>query len=243
MDVVTWQADGVSSTDSVAAAGSMSGAQLRDGYQEAIRKMTLGLARYNDGVLVIGPWKLLRLGKPTITRTSVDWPIEGGLLAERGGHWRIQARGGRVEATMTGLRPRLPRAVYAVSHLQVHLLFTRLFLLRLHGREPLPGTPAPRPDRVSAATVDAAMCLALARFAGGRRLKSILAIAAIYHVACWTVSGRTLGGAVMRQRVVAVDGSPLTPQQSMLRLVLLPLAWVTWRPLHDRIAGTEVIID
>jgi hypothetical protein len=47
----------------------------------------------------------------------------------------------------------------------------------------------------------------------------------------------------MRQRVVAVDGSPLTPQQSMLRLVLLPLAWVTWRPLHDRIAGTEVIID
>jgi hypothetical protein len=243
MDVVTWQEDAVSARDSVAVPALPSGARLRDAYAEWVGAVTLGFARFKDDAVRTGPWTWLRFGRPAVTRTSVDWPIEGGLLAENGGHWRIQSRGGRVEATMTGFRPRLPRAVYAVSHLQVHLLFTRLFLLRLRGREPSLSTPAPRPDRISAAAVDAATCLALAGFAGRRRLRSVLAIAAIYHVVCWTVSGRTLGGAVMRQRVVAVDGSRLTAQQSMLRLVLLPLAWFAWRPLHDRIAGTEVVSD
>ena len=221
-----------------------SGARLRDAYFDSVRALTLHLVRAKDESLLFGPWELLRFGRPTVTRTAVDWPIEGGLLAGApGGHWRVQSAAGRLEATLTGYLPRLPRAVYAVSHLQVHLLFTRLFLLRVRGREPAPGTPAPRPERISAATVDAALCLALTGFAGRRRPKNVLAVAALYHVMCWTLSGKTLGGAVMRQRVVAVDGSRLTPQQAVLRLALLPLAWIAWRPLHDRIAGTEVITD
>jgi len=45
----------------------------------------------------------------------------------------------------------------------------------------------------------------------------------------------------MRQRVVASDGSPLSPQQAALRFDLLPLSWLSGRPLHDEIAQTDVI--
>jgi uncharacterized RDD family membrane protein YckC len=62
-----------------------------------------------------------------------------------------------------------------------------------------------------------------------------------YHVACWSISGRTLGGLVMRQQVVSVDGSRLTPTQSLARLVALPFSWVLQRPVHDEFAGTDVV--
>jgi hypothetical protein len=45
----------------------------------------------------------------------------------------------------------------------------------------------------------------------------------------------------MRQRVVAVDGSALTPTQSLLRFALLPMSWITRRPLHDEISQSTVI--
>jgi uncharacterized RDD family membrane protein YckC len=92
-----------------------------------------------------------------------------------------------------------------------------------------------------AASVDVAFCLTLAGLTGRRRLRRTLAITAAYHVACWSISGRTLGGMVMRQRVVAVDGSRLTPTQSLLRLVLLPVSWIVRRPVHDEVACSEVI--
>jgi uncharacterized RDD family membrane protein YckC len=91
--------------------------------------------------------------------------------------------------------------------------------------------------------VDAALCFTLAGLTGRRRLRRVVAIAIAYHVVCWSVSGRTLGGLVMRQRVVAVDGSRLTPTQSLLRLALLPASWILRRPVHDEIACTEVITD
>jgi uncharacterized RDD family membrane protein YckC len=71
----------------------------------------------------------------------------------------------------------------------------------------------------------------------------VLGIAAAYHIACWSTSGRTLGGLVMRQRVVAVDGSRLTVMQAAFRFLTLPLAWVTRRSSHDELAGTDVIVD
>jgi hypothetical protein len=43
--------------------------------------------------------------------------------------------------------------------------------------------------------------------------------------------------------VVAVDRSPLTPTQSLFRLLLLPASWVTGRPIHDQLAATDVISD
>ena len=244
MYVVSWDGGAVSVRDAVAMSKPLTGTWLRDAYIDTVRTLTLGLARFQGNALVIGPLELLRFGRPTVTRTSVDWPIEGGLLAERpGGHWRIQATSGRVEATLTGYLPRLPRSIYVVSHLQVHLMFTRLFLLRLRGREPLPGVPAEPSDKIRAATVDAALCYSLMRCTGGRSWRRFVAIAAVYHVACWSIAGRTLGGEVMRQRVVGVDGSRLTPGQAALRFALLPISWIAWRPLHDRIAATEVITE
>jgi RDD family len=244
MYVVRWDGGRVSSSDSVELATPMTGARLRDSYMKAVRDLTFGLAQYRDNTLVVGPVQLLRFGKPAVTRSAVDWPIDGGLLAGApGGHWRIKVSEGRVEASLHGYRPRLPQPLYDLTHLQVHMLITRLYLLRLRGREPAPGPVAAPADRFRASTVDIAFCLTLARLTGQRRIKRVAAIAALYHVACWSTSGRTLGGMVTRQRVVAVDGSRLVPAQAMLRFALLPLSWVTWRPLHDLVAETTVVAE
>ncbi len=244
MRVVTWDGGRLSTRDSVAITARPSGAQLRDTYLEAIRSLTFGLAGVRGTSVVFGPFELLRFGRPKVTRSAVDWPIEGGLLAGRpGGHWRLAALGGTVEATVTGYKPSLPRPLYWLTQLQVHQLFTRLYLLRLRGREPAPGVQATPQDRSRAAAVDVAFCLSLAGLTGRRRLRRVLAIAAIYHIVLWSTTGRTLGGLVMRQRVVAVDGSRLTPTQSLLRLILLPASWITRRPVHDEITCTEVVAE
>lgn len=242
MRVVTWDGGRVSTQASVEVAQPIAGATLRDSYLDAVRTLTLGLVTVRGNSLVAGPIELLRFGAPKVTRSAVDWPIQGGLLAGRpGGHWRVESSGGRVEASVTGYLPRLPRPVYSLTHLQVHLLFTRLYLLRLHGRTPPPGVTPSSCDRMRAASVDVAFCLTLAGLFGRRRLRRTLAIAAVYHVACWSLAGRTLGGMVTRQRVVAVDGTRLTPTQSLLRLMLLPVSWVARRPDHDEVACSEVI--
>jgi len=245
MYVATWRAGKVSIRASVTVAQPLTGAKLRAAYVESVPAMTFGLATFRDGAVVLGPFTLLRFGAPVVTRTSVEWPIEGGLLAGApGGTWRIHAAGRHVDATVTAFRPRLPRAVYTLTHLQVHELFTRLYLLRLHGRDEAVAS-VPRDRRLRAASIDLALCLALARLTGsrraGRRARRALAIAAIYHVACWSVWGRTLGGLGLRQRVVAVDGSRPTAQQGLLRLAFLPMSWLARRPLHDDVAQTEVV--
>lgn len=242
MCVVRWEAGKVSTHAEVDVPAPLTGAALRDAYIESLPEVTLGLARFRNNSIVIGPITLLRFGRATVTRTSVEWPIEGGLLARaRGGRWRIQYGGHRVEATVTGYRPRLPRLLYTISHLQVHTLFTRLYLLRLRGREPLPGPTPAEEDRIRSAAIDVAACLSLARLMGRRRIGGAVALAAAYHVVCWSLWGRTLGGLALRQRVIAVDGSRLTPAQSMLRFALLPLSWIARRPIHDEISESAVI--
>ncbi|TMG61545.1 MAG: RDD family protein [Chloroflexi bacterium] len=74
-------------------------------------------------------------------------------------------------------------------------------------------------------------------------LRRTLFVIAVYHIVCWSISGRTLGGLVMRQRVAAIDGTRLTPTQALLRLALTPVSWLSRRPVHDEIAATEVIAD
>ena len=242
MGMVSWEDGRVSTRDSVEVAAPLSGARLRDSYVKGVQRVTLGLVRVRSNSIVLGPVELLRFGKPSVTRTAVEWPIEGGLLAGApGGRWRLQSSGGRVEATITGYRPRLARPLYAISHMQVHLLVTRLFLIGLPGRNVTRAVAAAPPDRIRAATVDAAFCLTLTRLTGRRNLRRLIAVAAVYHVVCWSTSGQTLGGLVMRQRVVSVNGSRPVLGQSLLRLALLPLSWIAWRPLHDTIAGTTVI--
>jgi len=50
-------------------------------------------------------------------------------------------------------------------------------------------------------------------------------------------------GALMKQRVVSIDGSGLDVGQSIVRLALLPVALVRRRGVHDEIAGTDVMAD
>lgn len=243
MRVVTWKDGSIDTADSIEVARPLTGANLRDSYREAPGELTLGLLRFRGNSVRVGPVEVLRFGEPRVGRNFVEWPIEGGLLARGGGTWRIEAKQGRVTATAQGHRPALPRALYDLSHRHVHLLFTRLYLLRLRGKEPPPGREAPNEDRVRAAAVDVAFCLSVAGVTGLRRPRRTLMLMAAYHVACWSLFGRTLGGLVLRERVVALDGARPTPTQSLLRLVLLPVSWITRRPLHDEIAGTTVIED
>jgi hypothetical protein len=245
MRMVRWRDGRVDTTDSVAVERPPDGDGLRVAFAETVPALTLRLVTLRGSSLVAGRVKLLTFGRPKVTPRAVEWPIEGGLLAgAAGGSWRLTSAVGRVTASVDGYMPSLPRLVYTLSQLQVHLLFTRLFLLRVRGREPSPGRLAPNADRMRAAAVDVAFCLTLAGVFGRRRRPAaLLALTAGYHVACWSISGRTLGGLVMRQRVVAVDGTRLTSAQSLLRFALLPMSWITRRPVHDEIVGSEVVSD
>ena len=245
MTVVHVKDGEVSTQDSVGLSREPTGRELRDGYIRDIQDLTLGLVRGRQNAFYLGPVELLRFGPATLTAAAVEWPIEGGILVRAaGGSFRIEAAGGRVVASVDGYRPRLPLPLYAVSQLPVHQLLTRLHLLRVRGREPAPGAAAAPHDRVRAAAVDVALCLTLAGLAGRKpRLPMLLGIAAAYHIACWSTSGRTLGALVTRQRVVAIDGSRTTVMQAALRFLSLPLAWMTRRPIHDELSGTDVIAE
>jgi hypothetical protein len=206
---------------------------------------TLGLVQVRDGSLVAGPVELLHFGEPRTTADDVTWPIEGGVLAaEPGGRLRLSISGGRLVARVEGYRPSLPRSLYSVTQLPLHHALVRLVLLQLRGRRPSPGVPADVSTRLAAGVIDVGICalitLAVAR---RRRVRAFAAIAAGYHIAAWSVSGRTIGGALMRQRVVAVDGSRPTPIQSALRLIALPFAALRFRAMHDEVAGTDVVTD
>jgi hypothetical protein len=241
---VKWTDGAVSVEDSVAAAAPVSGRVLRDSFLAEMPALTLGLIQSRGNSLRLGPIELFRFGRPTVSGAAVEWPIEGGLLVgSPGGRWRIAASGDRLMASVTGYRPMLPRRIYELTQLHVHHLLTRLYLLRVRGRDSQVGVPAASRERMRAAAVDLALCFTLARLFGRRRPRLLLGIAAGYHIACWSTSGQTLGGMVLQQRVVAVDGSRVSPLQAVVRLVVLPLSWVLRRPVHDEFAGTEVIAD
>jgi hypothetical protein len=231
--------------DSVASSRPVSGAELRDGFLSDIATLMLGLVRQRGSAMVLGPLEIIRFGPAKITRAAVDFPIEGGVLVgDRGGRLRIEAVKGRLTASVQGYRPRLPRPLYMVTQLPFHHLVLRLHLLRVRGRLPAPGVPVPPTRRVAAAAIDIGLFALVALVAGRRRRTAALAaIAAGYHVAFWSTSGRTLGGMVTGQRVVSVDGSRVTAGQALVRLLALPLAAFRLRAVHDEIAGTEVISD
>lgn len=222
----------------------VTGKTLRDSFAADIEALTFGLIRVRDNTLRLGPLELIRLGRPRITPTSVQWPIEGGLLARSGGgRLRSELLHGRLVESVDGYRPMLPRPIYALTQMPIHHLLTRLHLLRVRGREPEPGPPADLSRRIAAAAIDATLCLSMAAILGRgrRRLPVALGIATGYHIACWSLSGTTIGGAVMKQRVVSFDGSKLSAGQSLVRLALLPVAAARRRDIHDEVAGTAVV--
>ena len=76
----------------------------------------------------------------------------------------------------------------------------------------------------------------------------------IYFAYQWSLSGKTLGMAVLGIRVVTTDGSPIGPRQAVLRTLTLPLSFLILglgfvgiltnrdrHALHDRLAGTAVV--
>jgi hypothetical protein len=245
MTVLRFTDGEVSIEVSVAGARGVSGSRLREAYLEDIRRLTLGLVQAKGGSLYIGPLELLRFGQQKLTRNAVEWRIEGGIAARRpGGRFRIESVNGRLVASVEGYRPLLPLPLYAVTQLPVHRLITRLYLLRVRGREPAPGVTANPRDRLRAGAVDLAFCGTLAGLTGRRRkLHVLIGVVAAYHVACWSIWGRTLGGRVVRQRVVAVDGSKPSIGQSIVRLLATPIAWALGRPFQDEVACTDVIVE
>jgi hypothetical protein len=242
---VRWTDGRVAIEDSVAMPRAITGKALRDGYWNDIPALTLGLVRARDNSVWLGPLELIRFGRPKLAPNSVQWPIEGGLLARApGGRLRIERLYGRLVASVGGYRPMLPRPVYALTQLPIHRLWTRLHLLRTRGRQPAPGVLADRDRRLAAAAIDLGLCITLTAVAARRkRVAVLIGIATGYHLACWTISGRTLGAALLKQRVVSVDGSRLSAGQAMVRLALLPIALVRQHAVHDEIAGTEVVAD
>jgi hypothetical protein len=211
---------------------------LRDFYFPAAERLTLGLVRYRDRAFRLGPLTLIAFGSPSPTRHGWTFPISGGLLAaEPGGELWIGSNDGRTTVALAGYRPRLPLPVYRATQLLYHHFVSRMALLRLRGRLPAEAPPATPVARLAAGAIDVCVCLALAR---GRPRGAILGAVA-YHLACWSFGGLTLGGLVLGQRVVAVDGEGVTPGQALLRLAALPLAWFRLRAVHDEVAGTDVV--
>lgn len=231
--------------DSVASPRRLSGRELREGFFRHISSMSLGLGRLRGWSLFVGPLEIISFGRPKTTRTGVELPIERGLaVGAPGGHLRIESSKGRLTATVEGYRPRLPRAIYVLTQLPFHHTVMRLHLLAERGRLPMPEMPAPPTRRAAAAAIDVGLCAAVAMTVGRRRRPAIFAGIAIgYHVTCWTISGRTIGGSLLRQRVVSVDGSRLSLGQAIVRLLALPLSALRMRAVHDELAGTEVISD
>jgi hypothetical protein len=166
------------------------------------------------------------------------------LVGDRGGRLRIEAGKGRLTASVEGYRPRLPRPLYVLTQLPVHHTVMRLHLLRERGRQPAPGVPVPPARRAAGAAIDVGL-FAVVAFAAGRRrrLAALAVIAAAYHIFCWSISGRTVGGMITGQRVVSADGSRVSLGQAVIRLLALPMAALRLRAVHDEVAGTEVVAD
>ena len=245
MNDMRWMDGEVTVEDRVQSARVVSGEALRDGFFDAAATLSLGLIRMSGGSLHVGPLEVLRFDLPATTSHSVSWPIDGGLLAGApGGYLEVRSTDSQIVARVEGYRPRLPKPVYMVTQLPFHHALTRLQLLRLRGRKPAPGVPADVSARLAAGAIDAGICAGIALMAAHRRrARAFLAITAGYHVAAWAASGWTIGGAIMRQRVVSIDGSRPSFGQAVLRFAALPLAAFRLRAVHDALASTDVITD
>lgn len=211
--------------------------RLRDHYLSATEKYTLGLVRFRRGAFRLAGVPLIRLAPPIPTASGWRYALAGGLLVRGdGGSLEIGWREGRLWSEVRDYRPLLPWPLFSVTQLLLHHFLSRMVLLQLRGRVPAVAAPAAPPARLAAGAIDLLVCLGLA---GGRPARLVPA-AVGYHLAAWRFGGQTIGGALLRQRVRAVDGSPLTLAQAMVRMAFLPAALLRLRGVHDEVAGTEV---
>ncbi len=81
-----------------------------------------------------------------------------------------------------------------------------------------------------------------------------LIVALVYFTLLWTWRGTTVGGIVLKLKVVRVDGGPMTFVVALVRALaaafsvvvfFLGFLWIAWdkdkQGWHDKIAGTQVI--
>jgi uncharacterized RDD family membrane protein YckC len=81
-----------------------------------------------------------------------------------------------------------------------------------------------------------------------------LIVALAYFAGMWAWKGTTIGGIVLKLKVVRTDGRPLTFVVAIVRglaaafstvILFLGFLWIAWdkdkQGWHDKIAGTEVI--
>ena len=89
------------------------------------------------------------------------------------------------------------------------------------------------------------------------QIASLLAAAVwefLYFAYQWSLSGKTIGMAVLGIRVVGDDGAPIGARQAVVRTLALPLSFLLLglgflgiltnrrrRALHDHLAGTAVV--
>jgi RDD family len=217
--------------------------RLRDSFFKAIRALTMGLVHGEPWRISLGPLTSHEFGEPESTPDGWSWRIGRGLLGARaGGTLSYEWRDGQLTATVDGYWPALPRPIYRATQLPLHHLVTRLFLLQLRGRVPPPGIPGGPAQRLAAAALDLVVCGgASLLFPRGRRLMAFPIVAVGYHLAAWSLTGETLGGRLLRLRVVSIDGGPVSPAQALVRLLALPASLARFEAVHDRLALTEVV--
>lgn len=210
-------------------------ARIEQGFTRAVAGLTLGLFTGRPDGFYLGPLPLVRLGPPEPDGPDgVRWPVTGGLLSARPGGWvGVGWSDGRLRGYVTGWTPALPRPLYRALQRPVHHELTRLYLLGLRGRDPLPGPSAPRGRRRLATAVDLGLCLLVSRARPVRFAGAALA----YHAVAWGLWGQTLGGALVGQRLVAVDGSPVSPGQALVRVLNFALG----SRRQDDAAATAVV--
>lgn len=232
----------VNLSDSVAAPEPVDPDRARRRFLPATSALTLGVIRARGNRFMLGPLTLIALGEPEATAGGVRWPVTGGLLTRvPGGHVGFRWEAGRLTGYLTGWQPALPSPLYRLTQLPVHTAVTRLFLLELRGRDPLPGPEAGHGERRAAAAIDAGLLLLGSRLIGPRHVVArAAALAAVYHPACWILWGRTAGAAALGLRLLSVDGSRPAPAQALVRLLLAPLR-LAGRRVDERRSGTAVI--
>jgi uncharacterized RDD family membrane protein YckC len=112
--------------------------------------------------------------------------------------------------------------------------------------------PASFWERMGAAFLDVILVSILGSFVGGPPLGFLVALA--YFAGMWAWKGTTIGGVILKLKVVRLDDQPITFAVALVRglasafsviVLFLGFFWMIWdrdkQTWHDKIAGTVVV--
>jgi uncharacterized RDD family membrane protein YckC len=107
-------------------------------------------------------------------------------------------------------------------------------------------------ERMAAGFLDVILVSILFGLVGGPRLGFLVMLA--YFTGMWAWKGTTVGGVILKLKVVRLDGQPLTFPVALVRglaaafsivVMFLGFLWIAWdkdkQGWHDKIAGTAVV--